>query len=106
MAAGGLDDGNNGGSGGGSGGSEGGGQQQQQPQPPPPPPRPQYPPTHRGVLYRSTRGCRRDVTFEEVVMSGLAPDRGLYVPQEIPYIAPEQLEKVGAPVRGVRCAVC
>ena len=46
------------------------------------------------------------MTFEEVVMSGLAPDRGLYVPQEIPYIAPEQLEKVGAPVRGVRCAVC
>lgn len=65
------------------------------PPPPPPPPRPQYPPTHRGVLYRSTRGCRRDVTFEEVVMSGLAPDRGLYVPQEVPHIAPEQLEKVG-----------
>jgi hypothetical protein len=70
-------------------------QQPPPPPPPPPPPRPQYPPTHRGVLYRSTRGCRRDVTFEEVVMSGLAPDRGLYVPQEIPHIAPEQLDKVG-----------
>lgn len=60
-----------------------------------PPARPQqYPPTHRGVLYRSTRGGRRDVTFEEVVMGGLAPDRGLYVPQEVPFIAPEQLDKV------------
>ena len=82
-----------------NGGSEGGGapppQPASMPPPPPPPPRPQYPPTHRGVLYRSTRGCRRDVTFEEVVMSGLAPDRGLYVPQEVPHISPEQLDKVG-----------
>jgi threonine synthase len=34
------------------------------------------------------------VTFEEVVMGGLAPDKGLYVPQELPYIPPEQLEKL------------
>lgn len=49
----------------------------------------------RGVLYCSTRGGVRDVTFEEVVLGGLAPDRGLYVPQEIPHIPLDQLEKVG-----------
>lgn len=48
----------------------------------------------RGVLYCSTRGGAKDVTFEEVVLGGLAPDKGLYVPQEIPQISPEQLEKV------------
>jgi threonine synthase len=48
----------------------------------------------RGVLYCSTRGAKRDVTFEEVVLGGLAPDKGLYVPQEVPIIPAEQLEKV------------
>jgi threonine synthase len=51
----------------------------------------------RGILYCSTRGSKRDVTFEEVVLEGLAPDKGLYVPQELPRITPEQLEKVGGP---------
>lgn len=54
-----------------------------------------FPPSSgRGILYQSTRGARRDVSFEDCVLSGLAPDKGLYVPQEVPRIPPEQLEKV------------
>jgi len=44
------------------------------------------------TLYCSTRGGVRDATFEEVVLGGLAPDRGLYVPQVMPTITPEELE--------------
>ena len=33
------------------------------------------------VRYQSTRGGRRDVQFEEVLLSAYAPDGGLYVPQ-------------------------
>ncbi|OBZ85269.1 Threonine synthase [Choanephora cucurbitarum] len=36
------------------------------------------------MLYRSTRGQAKDYTFEEAVMTGLAPDGGLFIPQEIP----------------------
>jgi len=44
------------------------------------------------TLYCSTRGGVKDATFEEVVLGGLAPDRGLYVPQVMPTITPEELE--------------
>ena len=36
------------------------------------------------VTYRSTRGDVNGASFEEVVLGGLAPDRGLYVPESIP----------------------
>jgi threonine synthase len=45
------------------------------------------------IKYKSTRGhglCR----FEEVVLSGLATDSGLFVPEHIPKIDPIQLEQV------------
>lgn len=48
----------------------------------------------RGVLYCSTRGGKKDVLFEDVVLAGLAPDKGLYVPQEIPRFTTEEIEKV------------
>ena len=31
--------------------------------------------------YRSTRGAVKGASFEDVVMGGLAPDKGLYVPE-------------------------
>lgn len=38
----------------------------------------------RVVTYRSTRDCeRRDWSFREVVMTGLAPDGGLFVPNRV-----------------------
>jgi len=44
------------------------------------------------TLYCSTRGGVKDATFEEVVLGGLAPDRGLYVPQVMPKFTSEELE--------------
>ena len=44
------------------------------------------------VKYRSTRGAQKDMTFSEVVLQGLASDKGLFVPEEIPKLpagAPE-----------------
>ena len=43
------------------------------------------------VSYRSTRGDVTGATFEEVVLGGLAPDRGLYVPETIPTFTPQQV---------------
>lgn len=49
------------------------------------------------TLYCSTRGGVKDATFEDVVLGGLAPDRGLYVPQQgIPAIPAKELEEVRA----------
>jgi len=44
------------------------------------------------VSYRSTRGSVSGATFEEVVLGGLAPDRGLYVPDHIPTFTPKEIE--------------
>ena len=45
------------------------------------------------VKYRSTRGAVRGNTFEATVMTGLAPDRGLFVPESIPQVTAAQLEQ-------------
>lgn len=47
------------------------------------------------VRYKSTRGGEANLSFEEVVLAGLATDRGLYVPETVPQITMGQLEKVG-----------
>ena len=39
------------------------------------------------MRYISTRGQSTPKTFDEVVLTGLAPDGGLYVPQEIPHFS-------------------
>lgn len=44
--------------------------------------------------YRSTRGAVTGATFEEVVMGGLAPDKGLYVPESVPLFSPAEIEKM------------
>ena len=37
-------------------------------------------------LYTSTRGGAAAVTWEEAIVSGYAPDGGLYVPAEVPQV--------------------
>ena len=32
------------------------------------------------VQYQSTRGHKETISFEDVILSGLAPDKGLYLP--------------------------
>ena len=36
------------------------------------------------MIYRSTKGTAPEVSLEEAVVKGLAPDRGLYMPERIP----------------------
>jgi threonine synthase len=47
------------------------------------------------VRYKSTRGGEHGLCFEEVVLSGLGKDRGLYVPEHVPYFNPSEIEQVG-----------
>lgn len=44
--------------------------------------------------YCSTRGGAKGVSFEAVVLGGLAEDRGLYVPEELPTVSSEELSEV------------
>lgn len=43
------------------------------------------------MLYKSTRGGERDLTFADVLMSAYAKDGGLYVPSELPMFSFETL---------------
>ena len=43
------------------------------------------------MKYISTRGKSPAASFEEVVLTGLAPDGGLYVPEKLPVIGLQQL---------------
>ena len=47
------------------------------------------------IKYRSTRGKQNGLRFEEVILGGLATDRGLFVPESIPQFTIEEIEKVG-----------
>ena len=44
------------------------------------------------TTYKSTRGAVRGASFEEVVLGGLAPDRGLYVPESVPTFTAAEIE--------------
>ncbi|WP_343116008.1 threonine synthase [Ostreiculturibacter nitratireducens] len=43
------------------------------------------------MRYISTRGAAPELTFSEAMMTGLARDGGLYVPAEVPVMAPEDI---------------
>jgi len=43
------------------------------------------------VKYISTRGQCPAQNFEEVLLTGLAPDGGLYIPESVPQVTPDQL---------------
>src|SRR5215213_326912 len=45
------------------------------------------------MRYVSTRGQAPSLTFDEVLLTGLARDGGLYVPEEWPQISPEHLRR-------------
>jgi threonine synthase len=62
--------------------------------------------------YCSTRGGMKDASFEHVVMSGLAPGGGLFVPQFVPKLSAADLEQM-RPMSFqelafalMRCALC
>ncbi|MDP3620863.1 MAG: threonine synthase, partial [Polynucleobacter sp.] len=42
--------------------------------------------------YQSTRGASPNQSFLEILLGGLAPDGGLYLPLEYPQITPAQLD--------------
>ena len=43
--------------------------------------------------YISTRGKSKNLQFEDVLLTGLAPDGGLYVPKEWPLLDYNELKK-------------
>ncbi|HYD10681.1 MAG TPA: threonine synthase, partial [Acidimicrobiales bacterium] len=45
------------------------------------------------IRYVSTRGSAPALTFDDVLLTGLARDGGLYVPEEWPQLLPEQLQR-------------
>ena len=45
------------------------------------------------MLYLSTRGHSDRKRFCEILLEGLAPDGGLYLPEQYPQVTPEQLFK-------------
>ena len=51
------------------------------------------------VKYRSTRGKQSGMTFEQVVLGGLATDKGLFVPESIPTMSMGDIEKVTVPAK-------
>lgn len=48
--------------------------------------------TMASVTYSSTRGGQKNLDFRSVVMTGLAHDRGLFVPDTIPTVTDEEVE--------------
>ncbi len=43
------------------------------------------------ITYVSTRGQSPELSFEDVLLTGLAPDGGLYVPSHLPHFSPSEL---------------
>lgn len=46
------------------------------------------------VKYKSTRGKQVGLSFEEVVLGGLATDKGLFIPETVPTFTLDEIEKV------------
>jgi threonine synthase len=46
------------------------------------------------IKYKSTRGLQSNLSFEQVVLGGLANDKGLYIPESLPFYKPDEIEKV------------
>jgi threonine synthase len=54
------------------------------------------------MRYVSTRGQAPELTFEEAMLTGLARDGGLYVPAEVPQMAPPTSPRWRGSLRGGR----
>ncbi len=48
------------------------------------------------MKYYSTRGAARSVSFREAAFGGLAPDGGLYMPEQIPVADMDEVERLAA----------
>jgi len=48
---------------------------------------------NRKLLFRSTNGRAPAVSFEQALLKGLAPDGGLYMPEQIPAFTAEEIQK-------------
>ena len=50
--------------------------------------------SEKSITYSSTRGCpsQKSISFRTAVMRGLAHDRGLFVPDSLPTVTPDELE--------------
>ena len=48
--------------------------------------------SQHNMKYVSTRGGCSSVSFQDAILTGLAPDGGLYVPQSLPSISKSQLK--------------
>ena len=46
----------------------------------------------KSITYSSTRGSQKSLSFRHAVMTGLAHDRGLFVPDSFPTVSPAELE--------------
>ncbi len=46
------------------------------------------------MKYKSTRGDKNLYTFSETVLKGIAPDGGLFIPQNIPHISLAKLKSL------------
>ena len=46
------------------------------------------------IRYKSTRGKQSGLKFEEVVLGGLATDKGLFIPETIPTFSMHDIENV------------
>ncbi len=46
---------------------------------------------NKKLLFRSTNGNSPAVSFEQALLKGLAPDGGLYMPEEMPSFSPEEI---------------
>ena len=44
------------------------------------------------MYYKSTRGISPSVTFQQALLSGFAPDGGLYLPETIPEFSREEIK--------------
>lgn len=51
-----------------------------------------FPSVMSSITYSSTRGGQKNLDFRTVVMTGLAHDRGLFIPDSLPDVTKEELE--------------
>lgn len=52
--------------------------------------------TQQPITYHSTRTTGEPLAFDDVLLSGLAPDGGLYMPSHLPQFSPEELVDMAA----------
>jgi threonine synthase len=59
------------------------------------------------ILFYSTNGRAEPVTFRDALLKGLAPDKGLFMPQQIPTLTQQEIAGfVGLPYHEIAFAVC